>query len=102
MAFFKRANHKSDEANGAPLRNTMPSTAAQPSIDPVGEGAEVVGLGKEEQANRIQLARTRTEDIVYPTGLKLAALMISTFVSMFLVALVRCAKAPSASRSTWT
>ncbi len=31
---------------------------------------------------------TATEDIVYPTGLKLALLLLSVFISMFLVALV--------------
>lgn len=44
---------------------------------------------EDQQSNAIALARTRTEDIVYPSGLKLAALMASTFISMFLVALDR-------------
>ncbi len=35
-----------------------------------------------------QVNTTATEDIVYPTGLKLALLLVSVFISMFLVALV--------------
>ncbi|KAH8772688.1 putative MFS multidrug transporter [Diaporthe sp. PMI_573] len=43
----------------------------------------------DEAKNEISLARTKTEDIVYPTGLRLTLLMTSVFISMFLVALDR-------------
>lgn len=87
MPFFKRAK-KPDEAAKSPQDGQTSLSAPQPASDPVGEGAEEVAVDKEEQKNRIELARTRTEDIVYPTGFKLAALMASAFISMFLVALV--------------
>lgn len=72
MPFFNKRANKVDE-----------HLSPQSGPDAVGEGAQ------EQQANKIELARTRTEDIVYPSGLKLAALMGSTFISMFLVALDR-------------
>jgi hypothetical protein len=35
----------------------------------------------DEAKNEISLARTKTEDIVYPTGLRLTLLMTSVFIS---------------------
>lgn len=84
MPFFKLANKLTRKPGAA----TNSPTTPMPAVDPVGQGAEDVGLDHAEQSNGIELARTKTEDIVYPTGFKLAALMASTFVSMFLVALV--------------
>ncbi len=40
-------------------------------------------------ADLAQARSTAPEDIVYPSGLKLALLLSSIFISMFLVALVR-------------
>lgn len=87
MPFFKRAKpagpaaKKPDQEVKPQLGGStgpveVPTTVADPSADAEGE------------RNAMALARTRTEDIVYPTGLKLTLLMLSTFVSMFLVALV--------------
>lgn len=78
MPFFKRAK-KADQVANPPLDGSkapVPHAAANPED----EGAD--------EKNAMALARTRTEDIVYPTGIKLAVLMTSVFVSMFLVALV--------------
>lgn len=80
MPFFNRAK-KSDQVANPPLDGSnapIPQAAANPEDDGTNEKNE----------NAISLARTRTEDIVYPSGLKLALLMTSVFVSMFLVALV--------------
>lgn len=72
MPFFKRAK--------------KPDAAAKNPVSPAPDGP---GYDEDKgDKNAIALARTRTEDIVYPTGLKLVFLMLSTFVSMFLVALV--------------
>lgn len=81
MSFFKRAS-KPNQAANPPLdgsNQAMPQPDANPAAS----------LGDDDAAqNAMELARTRTEDIVYPSGLKLVFLMLSTFVSMFLVALV--------------
>lgn len=80
MPFFKRAK-KADQVADPPLDGSnaaVPQAAANPGVDGEGEG----------EKNAMALARTRTEDIVYPKGIKLALLMTSVFVSMFLVALV--------------
>lgn len=77
MPFFKRA--KANQAANLPLDGSI-SSAPTRAAEPDGDG--------EDAKNKIELSRTKTEDIVYPTGLKLALIMISTFVSMFLVALV--------------
>lgn len=80
MPFLNRAK-KSDQVANPPLDGSnapIPQAAANPEDDGAGEKNE----------NAMALARTRTEDIVYPSGLKLALLMTSVFVSMFLVALV--------------
>lgn len=85
MRFFNKAKKADDATNHSPLGGEI---APQPAPDPVGEGAEEVVLDREDQKNKIELSRTKTEDIIYPTGLKLTALLLSTFISMFLVALV--------------
>lgn len=90
MTFFKRAA-KTDQVANPPVDGSnvpIPQPAANPD-------------GKEENSkNAMALSRTRTEDIVYPTGVKLALLMTSTFVSMFLVALV--SSPPSMSSRLFT
>lgn len=81
MQLFRRTK-KPDQAASPPLDGSI-TLAPHPDSNPTA-GAEV-----EAEKNPIGLARTRTEDIVYPSGLKLALLMVSVFVSMFLVALDR-------------
>lgn len=81
MQLFKQAK-KPKEAAHPPqdgFITSVPPPASNSKTD-----AEV---GTEK--NPIGLTRTRTEDIVYPSGLKLVLLMSSVFLSMFLVALVR-------------
>lgn len=81
MPFFKRANPagqeeaKPHQSADGPVQ-TAPPAEAEPAVD------------GEVDRNAMGLTRTRTEDIVYPSGLKLTVLMLSTFMSMFLVALV--------------
>lgn len=77
MSFFKRAKKPAVAAN-PPLDGSQ-ETAPFPDAQPTPSNGD---------RNNIELARTRTQDIVYPHGLKLALIMISTFMSMFLVALV--------------
>lgn len=48
----------------------------------------VTGAGNEAEKIPNGLTRICTEDIVYPSGLKLVLLVFSLFVTMFLVALV--------------
>ncbi|CAN8095623.1 unnamed protein product [Discula destructiva] len=74
MSFLKRAK-KADRVADPPLDGSnvpIPQAASNP-----------------EDHTGLALARTKTQDIVYPTGLKLAVLMSSVFLSMFLVALDR-------------
>ncbi|KAK7749789.1 hypothetical protein SLS53_000368 [Cytospora paraplurivora] len=76
----KRPNQGGDPPHDA-------STSSNPQPDP--EVILATGAGNEAEKNPIGLARTRTEDIVYPSGLKLVLLVLSLFVTMFLVALDR-------------
>lgn len=80
MQLFERSE-KPDQAANPPLDGTITS-APHPDSNPTTD-AEA-----EPEKNAIGLSRTRTEDIVYPAGLKLILLMVSVFISMFLVALV--------------
>jgi hypothetical protein len=63
-----------------PMDNT-----ASIKADPVSEKDTTA----ESKVKDVQGIQTAT-DIVYPSGLKLVLLMISIFVGLFLVALVRC------------
>jgi len=54
-----------------------------PLTDPASEQSTVA-----DESKATQLEDTQT-DIIYPSGLKLALIMTSIFVSMFLVSLVR-------------
>ncbi|KAI3396429.1 hypothetical protein diail_12149 [Diaporthe ilicicola] len=76
MQIFKRGKKPDEDVNHSKDGSAPP---ANPTTD---EGGEVA-------KNEISLARTKTEDIVYPSGLRLALLMTSVFISMFLVALDR-------------
>ena len=67
MQFFKRGKKPSQDAD---LNNVGNALSAKPIPN---EG--------EEEKNEISLARTKTEDIVYPTGIRLTLLMLSVFIS---------------------
>lgn len=70
MQFFKRGKN--------PGQDVDPSKdGSAPSADAAMNGD---GDGDAEK-NEISLARTKTEDIVYPTGIRLALLMTSVFIS---------------------
>lgn len=86
MQLLRRPKKPSQAAN-PPLNGSI-TLAPYPDSNPT-TGAEV-----EAEKNPVGLVRTRTEDIVYPSGLKLMLLMVSVFVSMFLVALVRRLTSP--------
>ncbi|POS77905.1 major facilitator superfamily transporter [Diaporthe helianthi] len=77
MQFLKRDKKPSQDAVGLNQDGSVPLAISPPNED------------GDEAKNDISLARTKTEDIVYPTGLRLALLMTSVFISMFLVALDR-------------
>ncbi|KUI71427.1 Putative HC-toxin efflux carrier TOXA [Cytospora mali] len=83
MQLFRRAK-KPDQAVD-PSQDVSITSAPHPDSNPTSTVAEV----ETEKNNPIGLARTRTEDIVYPSGLKLTLLMTSVFMAMFLVALDR-------------
>lgn len=83
MAFFKRAKKPNEATISSPPLASPVSSTPMAGINATTDG------DAEAEANKMALARTRTEDIVYPSGIKLAVLLLSTFVSMFLVALVR-------------
>lgn len=68
MQLFKRGKKPDQDVNPS-------KDGSAPSTDP---GAKDEG---EPEKNEINLARTKTEDIVYPTGLKLGLLMTSVFIS---------------------
>lgn len=68
MQLFGRGKKPSQDAD---LSNDGSTPSAKPAIN--GDG--------DAEKNEISLARTKTEDIVYPTGIKLALLMTSVFIS---------------------
>ncbi|KAL1881855.1 hypothetical protein Daus18300_000908 [Diaporthe australafricana] len=76
MQLFKRGKKPDQDVNTS-------KDGSAPSTDPTTKDEG------EPERNEINLARTKTEDIVYPTGLRLGLLMTSVFISMFLVALDR-------------
>ncbi|KAK2602487.1 hypothetical protein N8I77_009015 [Diaporthe amygdali] len=77
MQLFKRGKKPGQDVDLSSKDDSAPS--ANPTSKEEGE----------EGKNEISLARTKTEDIVYPEGLRLGLLMASVFISMFLVALDR-------------
>lgn len=68
MPFFKRGKKPGQDVDP---NNNGPVPPEKPAADVEGE----------EGKNEISLARTKTEDIVYPTGIRLALLMTSVFIS---------------------
>lgn len=68
MPFFKRGKKPSQDVD---INNNGSAPPEKPTADVEGE----------EGKNEISLARTKTEDIVYPTGIRLALLMTSVFIS---------------------
>lgn len=68
MPFFKRGKNSGQDVD---LSNDASTPSANPKSNENGD----------EEKNEISLARTKTEDIVYPTGVRLALLMISVFIS---------------------
>lgn len=76
MQFFKRGKRPGQDVD---LSNDDSVPPAKPTADEEGE----------EGKNEISLARTKTEDIVYPTGIRLALLMISVFISSTYLSMAR-------------
>lgn len=68
MQILKRGKKPSQDAD------INKDGSAPPAKSPPNEEAD-------EAKNEISLARTKTEDIVYPTGLRLTLLMTSVFIS---------------------
>lgn len=68
MQLFKRGKKPSEDAD---LSNNGSAPSQNPAINDHGDA----------EKNEISLARTKTEDIVYPTGIKLGLLMTSVFIS---------------------
>ena len=75
---FKKKEKQPQEDEIAPKDSKAPTCT-----DPAGEKDMAADESKAKDLKRIHT------DITYPSGLKLALLMISIFVGMFLVALVR-------------
>lgn len=68
MQLFKRGRKPGEDAD-LNKEGSAPSPNPKPNED------------GETEKNEISLARTKTEDIVYPEGIRLALLMISVFIS---------------------
>ncbi len=84
---FKRKNK--DEAAG----DSGAEAEAEKSTSP---SPEVI-----DRDGSAESGPTEPQDIVYPTGLRLALLLTSVFVSMFLVALVRISSPVACSSCPW-
>ena len=82
--FFKRGK-KEDQAPNVVADGSITSA---PHPDP-NATADEEGADPKTEEGLAPVRTTATEDIVYPSGLKLVLLMTSVFMSMFLVALVR-------------
>jgi hypothetical protein len=80
MLFKKKGKQRQNDeiAPPAPMDGEAPT-----STHPVGEKDTAADESKAKDLKRIHT------DIIYPSGLKLAFLIMSIFVSMFLVSLVR-------------
>lgn len=68
MQLFRRGKKPSEDADHS---NNGSAPSPKPAINDHGDA----------EKNEISLARTKTEDIVYPTGIKLGLLMTSVFIS---------------------
>jgi hypothetical protein len=80
MLFKKQEKQPQEDkvAPPAPMDGKAPTCT-----DPAGEEGTAADESKAKDLKRIHT------DIIYPLGLKLALLIVSIFVSMFLVSLVR-------------
>ncbi len=76
---FKKKEKQPQQDEIPPTVESKVSTSSDPTVE------------KDVAANELEAQNPKpiTTDIVYPSGLKLVLLMISIFVGMFLVALVR-------------
>lgn len=91
--FFRKKDKKEDPAAaGTDSESTGAAAPAAPPTFPIAENgaakAPEVDDGEPPKADLAQVSTTATQDIVYPEGFKLALLLLSVFVSMFLVSLV--------------
>lgn len=86
MGFFR----KSPKAGAANAPADEPAAKSTPEPANVAdEGRQSNDDSEDNAENLAQVNTTATEDLVYPSGLKLGLLLTSIFISMFLVALVR-------------
>lgn len=81
--FFKRKERNPDLSSAAANTDIQPA----PSSNPVTHDA--VLSEKDEELDLSTVRTTATEDLTYPSGFKLAFLLSSIFISMFLVSLDR-------------
>lgn len=82
--FFKRGKEEEVATNVVADGSITSAPHPDPNVT-----ADEKGAAEVQPEGLAPTRTTATEDIVYPSGLKLALLMTSVFVSMFLVALVR-------------
>ncbi len=82
--FSRRAKSKAEPAAAA----TTSETEAPVPEATAASNTEELRLGEHAGGSLAQVDTTATEDIEYPSGLKLGLLLASIFISMFLVALV--------------
>ena len=92
--FFK----KKDKAASSTDPTAVGSEA---SPGQAGDGADMATVPTRDAKGEglAPVTTTATEDIVYPSGIKLGLLLASIFISMFLVALVSCIEQVSADYS---
>jgi len=88
MLFRKKA--RSEEAAAAAPGSPQPTPAAAH----VDDGTETDVNDEPKAVDLAPVNTTATEDIVYPSGLRLALLLTSAFVSLFLVSLVSLGSPP--------
>jgi hypothetical protein len=92
--FFRRKEKKDDLASAAANSDIQPAPADRPVTQDAVLSEKEQGLQEDAEDGApgddlAQVKTTATEDIVYPSGLKLGFLLASIFVSMFLVSLDR-------------
>ena len=87
MLFRKSKKADATTATASPEITTKPEPVVPTAGDAKTNEEEIDVPG----ADLAPVATTATEDIVYPSGMKLALLLGSVFITMFLVALVRYA-----------
>lgn len=93
--------HTERSSSHSALCSSTFNTSATPTMSPPAtEGGEKPVTGEDgkdapvDQSKDIKGKGQDQTDIIHPTGLKLALLMISIFIGMFLVSLVRRAPKP--------